>query len=96
MMIRSDETEIRGHWKWVGFKVEEDANSRRIDALVRDYLRLCGADETGWTTLYVDPNDGRFWELTYPQPDTHGGGPPMLRWLSDDAAKEKYGGVAAR
>lgn len=94
MMIRSDETEIRGRWQWVGFKLEADANAQRITALIREHLRLCATDSTGWETLYLDPTDGRFWELSYPEPDTHGGGPPMLRWLSAEKAKEKYGDAA--
>jgi len=91
MMIRSDETEIRGRWKQSGLKVVEDANSQRIEALVSSYLRALGQGESGWSTLFVDPNDGRYWELTYPDSDSHGGGPPMLRNLSGDAARQKYG-----
>ena len=93
MMISSDETEIRGRWKQSGLKVVEDANSQRIQALIGSYLRALGQDKSGWSTLFVDPNDGRYWELTYPEPDSHGGGPPMLRNLSGDVARQKYGDV---
>ena len=96
MKIQSDETEIRGRWKMVGLKVEEDANARRIQALIGGDLKQITSDESGWTTLYVDPSDGRFWELTYPEADSHGGGPPMLRCLSELEVKEKYGDAAAK
>jgi hypothetical protein len=90
MKIGSHETEIRGQWTMVGLKVEEDATARRIQALIGGYLRQIAHDESGWKTLYVDPGDGRYWELTYPEPDSHGGGPPMLKCLSEEQAKERY------
>ena len=90
MKIGSDETEIRGQWKMVGLKVEEDVNARRIQTLIGGYLKQIAHDETGWKTLYVDSSDGRYWELTYPEADSHGGGPPMLKCLSAQEAKERY------
>jgi hypothetical protein len=45
---------------------------------------------SAWETLYRDPNDGRYWERTYPHSDWHGGGPPCLTKITFDAAKEKY------
>jgi immunity protein 27 of polymorphic toxin system len=44
-----------------------------------------------WSKLYLDPVDGGYWELTYPQSEMHGGGPPQLVHISADAAKIKYG-----
>jgi len=95
MMIKPHETEIQGQWKLVGLNVESDASARRIEALINGYLKPVAQDETGWSTLYVDPADQRLWELTYPQSDSHGGGPPMLRCLSPQEAQEKYGGAAS-
>jgi len=42
-------------------------------------------------TLYRDPDDGRYWERTYPQSELHGGGPPELRVLATEDARQKYG-----
>jgi hypothetical protein len=56
-------------------------------------LRRLGSDPSGWDTLYRDPNDGRLWELTFPDSDSEGGGPPRLACLDVDAAREKYGAV---
>jgi Immunity protein 27 len=44
----------------------------------------------GWETLYRDPDDGRYWERTFPQSGSDGGGPPQLRFLTDYEAKDKY------
>ena len=40
--------------------------------------------------LYRDPNDNRLWELIYPQSEMHGGGPPELRNLTFNEARQKY------
>lgn len=38
-------------------------------------------DASGWVKVYIDPITGHRWQLTYPQGDTHGGGPPLLSKL---------------
>jgi len=50
--------------------------------------------EEGWSILYADQTDGSLWELSYPQSEMHGGGPQMLRRLTDIEAREKYGSNA--
>lgn len=90
-MIGPAEREIRGRWSTAGGKVEEDANCQRIDQLVTSALREIARDSSGWDVLYIDPADGRHWELTYPESDLHGGGPPMLRFLTAEEARSKYG-----
>jgi len=52
-----------------------------------------GAGLSGRDDLYRDPDDGRLWELTWPQSDMHGGGPHRLSCLTIDAARMKYGAV---
>lgn len=91
MKIHPDETEIRGSWTQSGKDVVADDACRRIDQLVSSYLEMVGHDASGWDALYRDPADGRYWELLYPQSDLHGGGPPVLRNVSPEDARSKYG-----
>jgi hypothetical protein len=93
--IDPSETVIIGKWlpNNQGGVVADDA-CRRIDALVHGYLRELGRDSSGWDVLYRDPDDGRLWELIYPQSELSGGGPPQLRCMTVEGARQKYGGVA--
>lgn len=88
--IASHEREIRGRWIVVGGRVQADDKCRRIDELTSQHLRELGRDSTGWDRLYVDPSDGRFWELVYPESELHGGGPPHLRNLTEAEVRAKY------
>ena len=67
-----------------------DAVDRRIFWLVRHSLRKCAIANGGWDQLYVDPRDGRYWELTFPQGSLHGGGPRRLMHLAREEAERKY------
>ena len=67
-----------------------DAAAARIDRLINGLLIKIGTDLSGWETLYRDPQDGRYWELTFPQSEMQGGGPPRLRHISDKEATQKY------
>lgn len=89
--LLADETRLRGSWRLVGDKVCADEISERIDELVTTHLKRLGTDETGWDTLYQDPNDSRLWELIYPQSESHGGGPAELRVIDPAEARLKYG-----
>jgi hypothetical protein len=91
MKIHPSEEEIRGAWIRDGTRARGDANTHRIKELVASHLLQIARDSTGWDTLYVDPEDRRFWEHIYPQSEMHGGGPPMLRHLSDEEVRAKYG-----
>lgn len=84
------ETEIRGAWITSGGQVAPDAACRRIEQLVSRYLVKLGRDASGWDTLFRDPADGRYWELVYPRSEMHGGGPPTLRRVDEDALRTKY------
>ncbi|MGH9770032.1 MAG: Imm27 family immunity protein [Blastocatellia bacterium] len=92
-MIDPMETKLVGKWEIVDGKLVADSISQKINMLISGMLVRVGATDDGWTILYKDPDDGRFWELTYPQGEYHGGGPPMLTWLSDQEVKEKYPSV---
>ena len=89
-VIEPQETEIVGHWVEGPSGVEADANCRRIESLVRDYLVFVARSSSGWETLFRDPADGRLWERTYPQSEMHGGGPPSLGAISAKEAGERY------
>jgi hypothetical protein len=93
MKIQATETHLIGRWLSQAGRMAPDVTCQRIEALVSYHLTELGKDQTGWETLYLDPDDGRLWELTYPQSDSYGGGPPALRHLTVDEAKSKYGYV---
>jgi hypothetical protein len=82
---------LRGRWVATTAGIKGDPVCERIGALVRTYLVAVGTSPDGWSDLLVDPDDGRYWELTYPESDLHGGGPPMLTALASDEAIDRYG-----
>ncbi|WP_262495014.1 Imm27 family immunity protein [Algoriphagus boritolerans] len=71
--------------------MERDEICKRIEKLKSDYLIKVAVDETGWETLYQDPNDNRYWLLTYPNSEYHGGGPPTLKVITSIEAFEIFG-----
>jgi hypothetical protein len=95
MKLASSETLLSGKWLLRDGRMVGDETSQRIQELIRSHLRELGRDPSGWDTLYRDPDDGRLWELTYPQSERHGGGPPQLRCLTLDEAKRKYGSLVS-
>ena len=89
--LASHETDLIGHWQLRGQNVVGDPACERIERLIAEHLTLLGADASGWSDLYREPDDGRPWELTWPQSEMHGGGPPRLTCLAIDTARDKYG-----
>jgi hypothetical protein len=96
-MMRIDPSEIvlTGQWVLRGGRLVVDEVCERISGLTGSYLQELGKDASGWDTLYRDPIDGRLWELVYPESGLHGGGPPQLRWLTIEEARQKYGDIAS-
>ena len=88
-MIRPDETRIEGHWGSNRGCAVRDANCHRIVLLVTSHLRRLAAAEEG-RALFLDPADGRLWELTFPHAGMRGGGPPDLRTVSREEASRRY------
>ncbi|WP_422241894.1 Imm27 family immunity protein [Dokdonella sp.] len=91
MNLLPDEFDLVGNWKLVADTVERDSTSIRIDRLTKECLHKLATDASGWDLLYEDPEDGRLWELTYPNSDVEGGGPPRLTCITKESAREKYG-----
>ncbi|WP_032925962.1 Imm27 family immunity protein [Leptospira santarosai] len=86
----STETKIVGSWIINDSKTENDAKAQRVIYLIAHYLIKIKTDSSGWSTLYQDPEDGRYWESTYPQSNIHGGGPLSLFALTDEQANKKF------
>jgi len=91
--INSDENKITGHWHLNEGNVEKDINCKRIDYLTINYLTEVSTSEDGWSKLYIDKNDGRYWELVYNDSSFHGGGPPSLIALNEKEVLRKYPSV---
>ena len=87
--ISPDEESIVGSWVAKDQGIEADESCLRIGKLISDELKVITTDD--WCGLYQDPVDGRYWELTYPQSEMHGGGPPKLTHIDYADAKKKYG-----
>jgi len=88
--LQPSEIKLIGEWSMIDGKMVANETCERISDLTSGVLQKIGYDESGWDILYKDPNDGRFWELVYPQSHMHGGGPPQLVYISADDAKTKY------
>jgi hypothetical protein len=88
--LSPSETLLVGAWLSKNGHIIEDPVSLRIRWLILSSLRRNATDATGWDTLYEDPRDGRLWELIYPQSEMHGGGPPLLRVVTEAEARLKY------
>jgi hypothetical protein len=91
--LSADEKVLRGGWTDTPDGLKPDETALRIEALTAHSLVKLGTDPSGWETLYVDPRDNRFWELTFPDSDSQGGGPPMLKNMSIAEATGKYPSV---
>ena len=94
-MIKPRETVISGGWIFSGNVKIGDDNFKRIEALLSDWLVEIVRDSSGWDVLLIDPADKRLWEMTYPHSELSGGGPPMLAWIDNQRAQQKYGALTS-
>lgn len=85
-----DEMTIEGHWIFERGKMLADDAALRIDDLTSCYFEFVSSVDGGWSMLYRDPRDGRFWEQSYPHGERHGGGPPRLEVIPSEVARERY------
>lgn len=88
--LKSDEIVLVGSWKMDDGKVVADEVCQRIEKLITNCLKKVAVDKTGWEILYRDSNDNRYWLLTYPNSDWHGGGPPTLKKITQNEVTEKF------
>ena len=91
MELQANETLLDGNWFVQNGRVVVDDVSKQIEWLIKSSLERLADDSSGWDTLYRDPQNGRFWECTYPHSEMHGGGPPRLKVISPEIAFKKYG-----
>ncbi len=91
MSIDPQETEIVGTWYLQNGKMVADEKCKRIEDLIKSDLLPIASANGGWDKLYRDSIDGRYWERTFPYSETHGGGPPTLRFMDSHTAALKYG-----
>jgi hypothetical protein len=90
MGILPDETKLIGKWILDGKDVVEDGTCTRVRELINQHLKKIATFEDGWEMLYLDPEDGRYWELVYLNGEWQGGGPLSLFNLSEAEARKKY------
>ncbi|MGZ4107701.1 MAG: Imm27 family immunity protein [Tumebacillaceae bacterium] len=87
-LLSPNEVLLEGKWIFDGKKMSSDDTCSRIEYLVKNILKQVANGD--WEALFQDPIDDRYWELSYPQSHLHGGGPPMLKVISFEVAKNKY------
>ena len=85
-----DETELVGHWEYKQGATIADENCQRIEWLITSQPVFISSDTSGWIRLYQDPNDGRYWKLSYPHSEQQGGGPPTLSVIDKNDAKRVF------
>ena len=93
--LKANEDSVLGEWIFRDGKMVGDSNCKRIEWLIHHHLqKVADSIAAGaWEILYRDPDDGRYWEKTYPRSEMHGGGPPSLQAIADDRVKDKYGPI---
>jgi hypothetical protein len=91
--LQPNEQLLTGRWIAHDGKIHGDAVCERIEWLLAHHLQkmVDSPKSGGWESLYRDPDDGRYCERIYPQGELHGGGPPQLKYLTTDDARQKYG-----
>jgi hypothetical protein len=91
--LQPNEQILTGRWLLEDGRARGDAVCERIEWLIAHHLQkiVDSPQSSAWETLYSDPDDGRYWERTYPHGEMHGGGPPQLKRLTIQEASKKYG-----
>jgi len=66
-------------------------DNKKINDLISQDLIELKKDTTKWCTLYKSRSTNEYWEKYYPYPESHGDGPPELRSVTPEYAKDTYG-----
>ena len=83
------EEKLIGRTIYTDGKLIADETYHRIRWLTSQHLQSIAG--MNWRILFQDPEDGRYWELSYPQRHRYGDGPPHLRTISPDEARKVFG-----
>jgi hypothetical protein len=91
MKLQPHEVKLVGRWLMDNSEPRPDTTCERIRWLTSNHLReVAISKEWGaWETLYQDPDDGRFWERTYPQGERQGGRPSRVNRLDKRSSASK-------
>lgn len=84
------ESPLEGGWRIDCGSMRADEQTQRITWLLANLLQYVAQDASGWQRLYQNPRDYHYWELSYPQSQLAGGGPPTLTWLTKEGAATTY------
>jgi hypothetical protein len=63
--ILESESKIVGDWVFENGQMKNSSAAIQIETLVKERLQKVTTDPSGRDILYLDPVDGRYWELTY-------------------------------
>ena len=88
--LEKEEILLKGEITKLLNSIEYDDVSNRIFSLIKNYLIEVKVDSSGWNRLFIDPKDGRYWELFYSNGELQGGGAPTLKYLLREEAIIKY------
>ncbi len=47
-------------------------------------------NDSGWEILYKEKSSNKYWELTYPNSEVHGGGEPLVSPVAIEDVKLKF------
>ncbi|MEH6347469.1 MAG: Imm27 family immunity protein [Bermanella sp.] len=63
--------------------------SQAITFLEKNCIKVT-TDESGWEILYKEKSSNKYWELTYPNSEMHGGGEPLVSPVAIEDVKLKF------
>lgn len=86
--------EFRGKWIKVGNQIVADETCKLLAKLTSEKFVRVAEREGGWTILFQDPEDQSYWELSYPESEWHGGGPPQLVELDIEQLHTLYPSIS--
>jgi hypothetical protein len=82
---------LQGSWVVEDGKVGADRTCNEIEGKLQR-LRKIATRDGGWTTLHR-ADDGSLWELSFPQGELQGGGPPRMESFTHSEAVALYGSL---